>query len=325
MGINDRDYGRAERTPWDRVENPRSMLVILIVVNVVVFVVQLLAQYNVKHPMPTEYNSIEMTDTDRAILQARYTEKRSYLDDYFAVHGTSLYRPWLWYQTLTYGFLHNIGNIFHLAVNMFMLYVFGKPIEEKLGGQEFLKTYLAAIIFGGIVALVSPSIMTLIANSSLNTMTVGASGGVLAMTVIFACYFPNRELLFMFVFPIKAWVLASLIVFMNLLGAAGLSGSSTAYGVHLAGALFGFLYVHRQWSFHKLDLTVLADLPETLRQRSRRAKLKIHDPEKKIREEEREADRILAKIHQSGESSLTAAERRTLEKYSRRKRQSRDL
>jgi len=61
-----------------------------------------------------------------------------------------------------------------------------------------------------------------------------------------------------------------------------------------------------------------------MQQRSRRMKLKLHDPDKKLRQEAMEADRILAKIHESGESSLTAAERRTLERYSRRQRERRD-
>ncbi|EMI46580.1 rhomboid family intramembrane serine protease [Rhodopirellula sp. SWK7] len=325
MGIYDRDYGRSERTPWDRIENPRSMLIILIVINVIVFVVQLLFTYDVQQELPAGIDAIELTASDRAAIEAQYTEKRSHIDDIFAVRGTSLVRPWLWFQTLTYGFLHNTGNIFHLVFNMFILYVFGKPIEQRLGGQEFLKTYLAAIIFGGIVAMLSPWILsTIIPAASIYSMTMGASGGVVAMIVIFACFFPHQELLFMFVFPMKAWVLACLVVLMDLLGAAGLSGSATAFDVHLAGALFGFLYVKRGWDFRWLDLTSLADIPGNLQQRSRRAKLKLHDPEKKIREEEREADRILAKIHQSGESSLTSRERRTLERYSRRKRQSRE-
>ena len=64
-------------------------------------------------------------------------------------------------------------------------------------------------------------------------------------------------------------------------------------------------------------------LPHRLRQRTRRAKLKLHDPEKKLHQEADEADRILAKIHAQGESSLTRPERKTLERYSRRQREKR--
>ncbi|TWT65075.1 rhomboid family intramembrane serine protease [Allorhodopirellula solitaria] len=320
MGINDRDYGRTERTPWDRVENPRSMVITVIVINVIVFVAQMLFQYS---PESDAGQGLERSGRD-AVL-APMEPKRSHVDDIFAVRGTSLVRPWLWFQTVSYGFLHNRANIMHLLFNMFLLYVFGRAIEQRLGGQEFLKAYLAAILVGGVVAMVSPWILgAFVPGISLHVQTLGASGGVMALMVMFACYYPNQELLLMMVLPIKAWVLVSGLVLLDLLGAAGMSGSETAYGVHLAGALFGFLYVKQGWSFQRIDFTAIDEVPGRLRQRSRRAKLKIHDPDKKIREEEREADRILAKIHESGESSLTSGERRTLEKYSRRKRESRD-
>lgn len=321
MGINDRDYGRAERTPWDRIENPRSMVITLIVINVIMFAVQMLFLYS-----PAQPARLGVDSTQRDIIELPVDGKRSRIDDIFAVRGTSLMRPWLWFQTLTYGFLHNTSNILHLVFNMFLLYVFGRPLEQRIGGQEFLKSYLAAILVGGVVAMVSPWLLKMVVpGMPLSVETLGASGGVMAVMVMFACYYPNQELLLMFVLPVKAWVLVTVLVLMDLFGAAGMSGSDTAYGVHLAGALFGFLYVKQGWSLQWIDLTNLDEIPAKLRQRSRRAKLKLHDPEKKIREEEQEADRILAKIHQSGESSLTAGERRTLEKYSRRKRQSRDL
>ncbi len=321
MGINDRDYGRTERTPWDRIENPRSMVITLIVINVIVFAAQSLFVYS-----PQSNSPVGMDTPQGEVAVGSMGEKRSHIDDIFAVRGTSLTRPWLWFQTVTYGFLHNRSNILHLVFNMFLLYVFGRPLEQRIGGQEFLKAYLAAILVGGVVAMVSPWLLRMfVPGVSVDVATLGASGGVMAMMVMFACYYPHQELLLMLVLPVKAWVLVSFLVLMDLLGAAGMSGSDTAYGVHLAGALFGFLYVRKGWSFQWLDLTQLDEIPARLRQRSRRAKLKLHDPEKKIREEEREADRILAKIHSSGESSLTAGERRTLEKYSRRKRQSRDL
>jgi hypothetical protein len=131
----------------------------------------------------------------------------------------------------------------------------------------------------------------------------------------------------MMVFPIKAWVLAVVFVVADLAGAIGVMtsmgpASRTAFTVHLAGAFFALGYYFRGW---RLDwLGALGDLPNRMRQRSRRMKLKIHDPDRKLREEAIEADRILGKIHQSGESSLTASERKTLERYSRRQREKRD-
>ena len=53
-------------------------------------------------------------------------------------------------------------------------------------------------------------------------------------------------------------------------------------------------------------------------------KLKLHDPDKKLRKEADDADRLLAKIHEHGEESLTSSERKLLERYSRRQREKRN-
>ncbi|MEO9591550.1 rhomboid family intramembrane serine protease [Rhodopirellula bahusiensis] len=300
MGLNERDYSRSERTPWDRIENPVSMIKILIGINVAVFLV-------------------DIVFADQLI-------------QWFGVRGQTLFKPWLWFQALTYGFLHNVQDVLHILFNMFLLFIFGRPVEQRLGGNEFLRFYLIAVIFGGIVAMLYPCAMSLIYTGQISpdfigVPTIGASGAVVAVMVLFACYFPNQEVLFMFVFPMKAWVLASLLVVGDLASALGLFGgaSSTAFEVHLAGAVFGFLYYQLGWSFQWLDFTRFAEIPERMRQKSRRAKLKLHDPDKKIRAEAEDADRILAKIHESGESSLTSSERKTLERYSRRQRQKREL
>ena len=152
----------------------------------------------------------------------------------------------------------------------------------------------------------------------------------MATTILFACYYPNQEVLLMAVIPVKAWVIATFFVVSDLAGAMGVVGggsssfASTAFEVHLAGAAFGALYYFRRWNLRWLDFSVISELPDRLRQRSRRMKLKLHDPDKKLAKEAEEADRILAKIHQSGESSLTSAERKTLERYSRRQRKKRN-
>lgn len=311
MGLNERDYARQERTPWDRIENPRSIIVTLIVINVAVFVCQLLFKHTV-----TEFRGMQLPEPFEV----------SYLDEWCAVSGASLLRPWLWFQTLAYGFLHDIGNVFHLAGNMLMLFFFGKPLEQRYGPQRFLKAFLVSIVCGGFVAMIVPWIHGAITgNYAVSTITLGASGGVTAVLIIFAMLYPDQEALLFFVIPVKVRYLAIGIVVMNILGVSGISASNTAYEVHLAGALFGFLYVRRGWTLDWLDFGRLTGLQQRIRTRSRGAKLKLHDPEKKIRVEAEEADRILAKIHEQGESSLTRAERKTLEHYSRRQREKREF
>lgn len=60
------------------------------------------------------------------------------------------------YQVITYMFLH--GDFWHLFFNMFALWMFGKPIEERFGTKRFLIYYFvtgigAAVIHYGVIWL----------------------------------------------------------------------------------------------------------------------------------------------------------------------------
>ncbi|TWU30550.1 rhomboid family intramembrane serine protease [Novipirellula artificiosorum] len=290
MGLYDRDYGRNDaRTPWDRIESPKSMTIVLIVINVVVFFLDMIFDGT--------------------------------LWPWLATHGSTLLQPWMWWEFLTYGFAHDPHNLNHILFNMIGLFFFGRVVERQVGQQEFLKFYLIAVILGGIVASVSFLVQ------GVNGSVIGASGAVVAITILFACYYPNAEILLMFVLPVKAWVVAVIFVAADFAGALGITsglGANTAFEVHLTGAAFALAYFFLHWNLRWLGFNFLTEIPNQMRQRSRRMKLKIHDPEKKMEKEAEEADRILAKIHQSGESSLSKSERNTLERYSRRQRERRD-
>ena len=310
MGLYERDYGReyGDETPWDRHQRsqekrPKSAAIILLIITVVVFFLDMLSL--------------------RTVEGVEGAGKVSLLAEWLAVRHDTILQPWTWYQFLTYGFVHDTGGIGHVLFNMVGLFFFGRAVEQKLGFDEFIRFYLLSMLFGGIVGCLGFWLMG-VPNGSV----IGASGAVLATTLLFACYFPNSEILLMFVFPVKAWVVATFFVIYNVFGAVssitGLGSSSTSFTVHMAGIVFGFLYYYRRWHFGWLDFRKLSDAKQKMSQRSRRMKLKLHDPDKKIQNEAVEADRILAKIHESGEESLTSAERKTLERYSRRQRERRE-
>lgn len=96
-----------------------------------------------------------------------------------------LYNPaWVeysgeWYRALTSGFLHSLGNMAHLPLNMFSLYLFGQALEPLMGRWKFLATYLLSIL-GGSAAV------HLIARfwgdyGDMTTSVLGASGGVFGL------------------------------------------------------------------------------------------------------------------------------------------------
>ena len=305
MGLYDRDYGRYDsETQWDRAQRPaRNITITLIVITVAIFFFDMI-----------------FAGRDAA------GQSESILVPWFGASGQTITRPWMIWQSLSYGFLHDTNGIRHILFNMIGLFFFGRAVEQRIGGSEFLRFYLVAIVIGGLVG----SITYILQGIGSGGVVIGASGAVIGTTVLFACYYPNSEILLMFVIPVKAWVVATFFVISDLAGALGIidamipGAGNTAFTVHLSGAAFGFLYHFRHWNLRWLDLGFFQAIPQRMRHRSRRMKLKLHDPEKKLRQEADEADRILAKIHKSGESSLTSAERKTLERYSRRQRDKRD-
>lgn len=151
--------------------------------------------------------------------------------------------PPLW-QLLSYGFLHDVGSVFHLLYNLLALYFFGTMLEAIVGARRFLFSYLAAIAIGGAFQL-AVMLAVAAARPELALPTLGASGGVLFVIVACATMRPNTQVIFI-LFPLRLKTLALILVGIDVFGL--LSGSmGTAYVVHLAGAAFGFLAVKLGW------------------------------------------------------------------------------
>jgi len=235
-----------------------------------------------------------------------------------AVTPDTIVQPWMWWKFLTYGFAHDPQSINHLLFNMIGLFFFGQPVEQRQGRMEFLRFYLLAIVLGGVVwsarhyfAIgVSPQ---MVANASV----VGASGGVVALTMLFVFWYPQTEIYLMMVLPVKAWVVGVMMIAGNLFG---MGAERTAFDVHLVGIAFACVYHYQHWNLGAISPAWLTRLPK------RGPRLKIHDPDRQSRKETKdaeEAERILEKIHRTGEESLSGAERKVLERHSRRLRERR--
>jgi len=238
-------------------------------------------------------------------------------------------RPWLVYQLLGYGFVH--AGVWHIALNMFVLWMFGRFIEERLGRREFLFFYLASIVFAGLVWLICQHVWLLSSEQGRVLLEqvqpggkwpslVGASGGVVAVFLIFVLYYPKQTVYLWGILAMPAWVLGAFIIGINLIqGITGTAGV-TAWEAHLGGAAFAFLYLRSGISFDRLFSRVAERRPSGWKFPRRGPKLRVHDPDGSDQRLAAEADRILDKVHREGEQSLTGRERRTLEKYSRRVR-----
>jgi membrane associated rhomboid family serine protease len=275
MGFYDRDYQRGnyyDRQPGLYLGGPRTMVTNLIILNVVVYVVQLLSH--------------------------------NWLTDAWILDKGWYYQPWQAYRILTYGFLHSPQDLWHILLNMFALWLFGRDVEYRYGRREFLIFYLVAIVVAGLVWTVAEI------PSQVPSAVLGASGGIAAVVILFAMNFPHRTILFMFFIPMPMWVAAVIMVAMDAFGAMDRSGT-IACTAHLGGAMFGFLYY--QWGWHLERFVPTGELLERIRPKP---KLRVHDPESSD-DTEQVVDDILKKIQEHGRDSLTRREKRILEEASR--------
>lgn len=154
----------------------------------------------------------------------------------------SLFRPW---QFLTYMFMHDPTNIYHIFCNMFSLWMFGGWIEQKLGAKRYLLYY---IVCGLGAALVQELVWLMEFNGNAMyydlLLTVGASGAVFGILLAFGMFFPNAKMYIIpFPFPIKAkWVVLGYGVFELFFGISG-TMSGVAHYAHLGGMVAGIIMI----------------------------------------------------------------------------------
>ena len=222
----------------------------------------------------------------------------------FGLSGAGLARGFLW-QPLTYMFLH--GGVFHLFINMLILYFIGTEVERTLGSRNFLIVYFVAGVLGGLGWLLLSS----------GGICIGASGAVMGMLGAYAALFPHREItvLVFFILPItmKAWMLAAGLAAMEFVLMTSRPDVGIAHAAHLAGIVAGYVFVYV--AFRKGGLRIRFS-----RDRKTPPHLKVLRRESSITVSQAEIDRLLEKIANQGMGSLTKRERAILEKASAERR-----
>ncbi len=230
----------------------------------------------------------------------------------------SFLKPW---GAVTYMFLH--GDIWHLLLNMLVLFFFGPPLEQRWGSDRFLKYYLICGLGGAALSFLF----------AFGTSVIGASAAIYGLMLAFAWYWPNAPIYFWGIFPIKAKYLVGFFFVLTFFSAVGGAGGGVAHFAHLGGLLAGLVYLRTDGKW--------GDGFNTLKKAARVERLAIVPRDEESREREEgsrrrasgrtgskmgekelldEVDRILDKISDSGISSLTDDERRVLDEVSRRRR-----
>jgi membrane associated rhomboid family serine protease len=144
-----------------------------------------------------------------------------------------------WYRFFSHGLVH--GDVMHLGVNMFVLYMFGGYVEDVFK-QHFENKGIFFFILMYVTALVvstSASFLKHKNNPAYNA--VGASGAVSAIVFSFILFNPDTLLYLFFVLPIPGWLFGLLyLVYSHYMGKKG--ADNIGHEAHFWGALYGFVF-----------------------------------------------------------------------------------
>jgi membrane associated rhomboid family serine protease len=232
---------------------------------------------------------------------------------------TMLYRPW---TIITYMFVHQ--GLWHLLVNMIMLWFSGRIFGDLLNDRRFVAVYFLGGIAGFLLYFLAYNIFPVFSGSS--STIIGASASVIAVLVAVATYVPEMEVRLILFGNVKLKYIAIFFVALDILFLDG--GNTGGRLAHLGGAIFGFTYARSlqkgsDWSngFYKV-VNFFRDLvkpqPKMKVASSRKGKKANYarstspSSNRDNSAEQKRIDEILDKISQSGYDSLSKEEKEFL-------------
>ncbi|MEW6747457.1 MAG: rhomboid family intramembrane serine protease [Planctomycetota bacterium] len=136
---------------------------------------------------------------------------------------------------LTSIFLH--GGWLHLVSNMWMLWIFGDNVEDRMGPWRFVLFYLACGVFAGLVHFLS--------QPDSRVPTVGASGAIAGVMGAYLLLYPTSRVLTLVLIVIWPLLLEIPAVFFLAFWFATqfLSGSAALAAPHQAGGIAWWAHV----------------------------------------------------------------------------------
>jgi uncharacterized protein len=183
----------------------RSAFVPIIIANIVLFVLQL-------------------------TLGSWFTEM------FLLISSDILARPWILVSSM---FLH--ASPTHLFFNMYVLFMFGPLVEQRIGKKRFYIIYFVS----GILAALAASLFY--------ERALGASGAIMGILGVTIMLLPDLKVLFLFFLPMSLRTAGIIFALVDLLGVFYPSG--TANIAHLAGLGVGVAYgaylLKKRKVFHK--------------------------------------------------------------------------
>jgi membrane associated rhomboid family serine protease len=157
------------------------------------------------------------------------------------------------WQPFTYLFLHSADSVWHILVNMLMLWMFGRELELVWGRNRFLRYYFLTGVGAGLLNVIVRTVPTLWGRPPHDIPTIGASGAIFGIMIACAILFPDRRV-YLFPIPIalRLRTVVAIMAALTFLGTFGLGDDKVSHLCHLGGMLIGYLYLRRDSYLYRL-------------------------------------------------------------------------
>lgn len=138
------------------------------------------------------------------------------------------------WQPFTYMFLHDVGGVMHILLNMLSLFFTGPMLESHWGTPRFLKFYLLCGVGAGVCVIIASYLAGVE-----SIPTIGCSGAIFGILIAYAVLFP--DILFFGIIKAKWFVL--ILGAINLLDYIAARNAGVSHVAHLGGMLVGWLLI----------------------------------------------------------------------------------
>jgi membrane associated rhomboid family serine protease len=176
--------------------------------------------------------------------------QQNLFEERFALSLNGLRAGHFW-QLITYQFMH--GGFFHVFLNCWAIFVFGRAVEITLGKTRMLALYFLSGLAGGLLQMLFGWLLP----NYFGDAVVGASAGAMGLISAYAVFYPEQRLgmLLFFVIPMvmKARTLLWFLIGVSLVGIMfslfnirllDLIMGNLSHTGHLGGILAGFAIAH---------------------------------------------------------------------------------
>jgi membrane associated rhomboid family serine protease len=156
---------------------------------------------------------------------------------FLALVPVSVVKDFYVWQLATYMFLH--ADFWHIIWNMLALWMFGADLEKIWGTRRFVQFYFFCGIGAGICVV---ALNYLLPWGNPIIPTIGSSGAIFGILMACAMLFPDRPILFGFIFPMQMKWFVLIVGVIAFLGSFKVNSGVSAFA-HLGGLLFGYFFL----------------------------------------------------------------------------------